>query len=233
MAGSKGIHDGHRERMWKRFQENGTEGFQDHELLEMLLFFVIRRGNTNETAHRLLKEFSSLQGVMKASPEALRAVDGVGEKTAEFLDFLTQYFGRIERNEVERLSLKLFQDRVRYFSARLSNCKEENVSVACLDSSMRVIRCNELIKGAFNHVVIDPAVIIRYVVSSPCHAAIMAHNHPEGMIQPSYDDIEVTMDIASKLKNVSIPLIDHVVVAGKRGCTLAQIGAYQPSDFFK
>ena len=35
-----GIHDGHREKMRRRFLETGLEGFADHEALELLLYYA-------------------------------------------------------------------------------------------------------------------------------------------------------------------------------------------------
>lgn len=62
-----GLHDGHRQRCKQRFLRTGAEGFDDHQLLELLLFYAIPRCDTNETAHRLLKRFGSLQGVLYAA----------------------------------------------------------------------------------------------------------------------------------------------------------------------
>ena len=36
-----GIHDGHREKMRRRFLETGLEGFADHEALELLLYYCL------------------------------------------------------------------------------------------------------------------------------------------------------------------------------------------------
>ena len=73
-----GLHDGHRQRAKERYRQVGTDALADHELLELALFYAIPRQDTNETAHRLLKRFRSLQGVLQASPEELEQVEGVG-----------------------------------------------------------------------------------------------------------------------------------------------------------
>ena len=57
---TENLHDGHRERLRRRFlaaDETYTldSNFSEHELLELLLFYSQQRVNTNETAHRLLK----------------------------------------------------------------------------------------------------------------------------------------------------------------------------------
>ena len=69
-----GVHDGHRERMKRRFIQAGLEGFNDHNLLEMLLFYAVPRKNTNELAHKLIEHFGSLTAVFEADFEELKTV---------------------------------------------------------------------------------------------------------------------------------------------------------------
>lgn len=69
------IHAGHRARMLKRVRERGFEGMEEHEILEVLLYAVIRRGNTNPTAHRLINKFGSLKGVLNADEAELMSVE--------------------------------------------------------------------------------------------------------------------------------------------------------------
>ena len=52
-------HSGHRKRMMEKLRRFGMDVFSDHEVLEILLYFAIRQGNTNPTAHRLLDRFGS------------------------------------------------------------------------------------------------------------------------------------------------------------------------------
>ena len=60
-----GIHEGHRARMKKKLLENGERSLADHELLEVLLYYAIPRRDTNELAHRLLKQFDMMQQITK------------------------------------------------------------------------------------------------------------------------------------------------------------------------
>ncbi|HOD03158.1 MAG TPA: DNA repair protein RadC, partial [Clostridiales bacterium] len=70
------IHAGHRNRVKERVKDNSIDKFSDHALLEILLFFAITRKDTNETAHKLINEFGSLEGVFKAPYDALLRVEG-------------------------------------------------------------------------------------------------------------------------------------------------------------
>lgn len=49
-----GVHDGHRARMKARFVRSGLDNFDDHSVLELLLFYAVPRRDVNELAHALL-----------------------------------------------------------------------------------------------------------------------------------------------------------------------------------
>ena len=78
------IHAEHRARMREKYLQM-RDAMPDHEILELLLFNVIPRRNTNPIAHALLNRFGSLDEVFRASIPQLTSVEGVGEKTAMFL----------------------------------------------------------------------------------------------------------------------------------------------------
>ncbi len=71
--------------MYESFLKCGFTGRQPHEVLEQLLFESIPRANTNEIGHRLIQKFGSVMDVLFASKEELCQVEGVGERTAEWI----------------------------------------------------------------------------------------------------------------------------------------------------
>ena len=48
-------HSGHRRRMRERFLSHGLDNFDDHNVLELLLFYALPRQDTNRLAHRLME----------------------------------------------------------------------------------------------------------------------------------------------------------------------------------
>ena len=42
-----GVHDGHRARLKRRFEQEGLDAFQPHEALELLLFHAVARRDVN------------------------------------------------------------------------------------------------------------------------------------------------------------------------------------------
>ena len=99
-------HDGHRKRMRERFRISGLEGFSEHEVLELILFYGRARGNVNDTAHALMDVFGSLPRVLEASPEQLMLIDGIGEESATLLSLILPLFRRYS-DEVNQVRSKL------------------------------------------------------------------------------------------------------------------------------
>ena len=96
---SKELHEKHRQRMKQSFRDAGLQGFQPHNIVEMMLFYSLPRCNTNETAHLLLNEFGSIAGILDAPFEALTNVYGVGTESATFIKFLPELFRAYEESK--------------------------------------------------------------------------------------------------------------------------------------
>ncbi len=96
-----GVHAGHRSRMRKRFLATGLDGFQDHEVLEFLLYYAIPRRDVNETAHLLLNRFGTLSAVLDAPVDDLCSIPGVGPGTAHFLNLIPQVTEQMNRQVIE------------------------------------------------------------------------------------------------------------------------------------
>jgi len=85
--------------MRDRIKRNGIESLASHEILEYLLFFSIPMADVNPLAHRLINRMGSLEKVLSADPKELKAVDGVGEKTAAWLNALYRVLQDYEHSE--------------------------------------------------------------------------------------------------------------------------------------
>jgi DNA repair protein RadC len=135
------LHIGHRERLRKRFLEEGLDIFEDHQILELLLFHVIPRGDTNPIAHRLIKRFGSLSAVLEADPKDVAAVEGIGDKAAAFLTMIPQMTRRYFHDRVlrDRPKLNTSDAVTEYLIPLMAGRSEEVFYVLCLDTQCRVV----------------------------------------------------------------------------------------------
>lgn len=80
------LHKGHRKRVKEKFHKSGLSVFEEHEVLELILFYAVPQRDTNELAHKLIRKFGSVRNVLEAPYELLMQEDGIGESIALFLN---------------------------------------------------------------------------------------------------------------------------------------------------
>ena len=93
---------GHRGRMRERILAHGGDALADYEIVEMLLFLGIPRGDTKPLAKGLINRFGSLGAVLAATPEALAGA-GLDPRAVLAFRLVTAAAERLSRREaVER-----------------------------------------------------------------------------------------------------------------------------------
>lgn len=222
------VHDGHRERIKKQFIEHGLDSFADHNVLELLLFYALPRGDVNPVAHALMNAFGSLSAVFDAPVEELTKVPGVGTSTAEYLKLIPQVSrryltSRAQLNDILNTTKKAGEYLIPCFYAE----RDEVVYMICLDAKCKVINCKLLFRGGVNSAVVSVRKIVENALLYNSTSVIIAHNHTSGIAIPSDEDQETTRRIEQALKAVDILLTDHIVVADDDFVSLADTGFFE------
>ena len=213
---AKALHEKHRQRMKQSFRIAGLQGFQPHNIIEMMLFYSLPRCNTNETAHRLLNEFGSISGVLDAPIEALTNIHGVGIESATFIKFLPELFRAYEESKFsERPVIESSEVAKKYLSSYFKIATSEKLVILYLDSRLRVIKDAEISQGDENMVYMDLNNIVKSALLLNAKGVIIAHNHVTGFATPSAEDKETTERLAKMLMPVGIHLCEHIIFAGK------------------
>lgn len=218
MAKSGGqLHTGHRRRLRLRFLKEGLDGFEDHQVLELLLFQAIPRIDTNPLAHTLIKRFGSLSAVLEADPKDLASVEGVGENAAAFLSMIPHVTRRYFHDRVKhsRRSLNNSEETAEYLVPLMAGRTEEVFYVICLDSRLRVLYPALISEGTVKDALVHPRHVAEAAVRHKAASVILAHNHPAGSAKPSAHDHKLTRSLVQALGGINVHVVDHVIVAGE------------------
>ncbi len=220
------IHQGHRERLRKRFLEEGLDAFEDHQVLELLLFHVIPRGDTNPLAHRLMRRFGSLSAALEADPRDIASVEGMGERTAAFLSLIPQVTRRYFHDRVSRDTPRLDSPEAvgDYVAPLMAGRPEEVFYVLCLDSHCRVLYPALISEGTVKEAHVEPRHVVEEALRHRAASVVLAHNHPGGAAKPSNADHRLTGLLVQTLGAIGIPVLDHVIVAGEQTYSFAREG---------
>lgn len=210
---TQNLHQGHRMRLQNRYALGGADGLSDHNLLELLLFYSIPRVDTNETAHRLLEKFGTLEGVSRADINELMSVRGVGEKTAQHIKLIFDIQNRINEQRCDGKRNMLVYENVKDFLiSRMSKYNDEVVMLLMLNSRGELIRSCFVGIGGKKAVNVDIRKIIEIAYACSASGVITAHNHPDGPLIPSQEDVATTAHLYSSLKELKLNLSEHYIV---------------------
>jgi len=209
----KSIHDGHRERVRENVLKNGFEQLEDHRLLELLLFYSIPRGDTNELAHRLLNEFGSLSEIIKASPKKLTKVLGIGESSAIHLSAIGELCIRVQKEgAIKKTAYKNDQEITNLVKSHYLNETNERLLLVCFDSGMRLKHLEFISEGDTVSTDLDLKKVVSKVIECDASFVVLAHNHPEGKAYPSGADIDTTSSVSVMLRKLNVVLADHIIL---------------------
>lgn len=204
---------GHRQRLRERFLNAGPDALHDYELLEMVLFAAIPRGDVKPLAKTLIHEFGSFSRVITAEPAALMTIDGVGESAAASIAVIR---AACERLLLEKAMETPVLDSARavldYCAVRFQDRKVEEFHVLYLNQKHRMLRAEVMQRGTVDETQAYPREIVKRALEVGASALIMAHNHPSGDPSPSKGDIEVTRQVVNACKAMNIAVHDHYII---------------------
>lgn len=219
------MHDGHRDRLRERFAKEGLDSFDDHQILELLLFYSVPRIDTNPLAHRLCKEYKSLSDVFDAGIENLIKVPGISLKSAILISMIPQLSRRYRASRAGVKSLLNSSEKAGQYAINLFDGRiYEAFFVICLDSQNRVNKDILINEGTLNEAPAYPRLIVEAALKHKADGVILVHNHPGGSKKPSAADIDATKKIRAALEPISIKVRDHIIVTADGYVSFADEG---------
>lgn len=209
------LHKQHRQRMKNRFLNEGLEKFEQHNILELLLFFAIPQADTNEQAHRLLNTFGSISSVFNAPYDELVKVRGIGDHAATLIKLIPELLSVYVKDKTERAGKKAFtvDDAAKYLIPYYFGCQNEVVRALYFDNGMNLMDNIVIFEGDVNSAKLSYGDIARLAIMRGYPNIIVAHNHPNGAPIPSLEDNETTSVLLNSLNMLNINLIEHIIIS--------------------
>ncbi len=218
---------GHRKRLRERFLKSGLAGFAEHEVIELLLTLAIPRLDVKRPAKALLARFGSLRGVLDAPLSELCSVAGVGEVTAVCLQVIREA-ATLYLQEVSE-GVEVLHDPQRlgdFWRMRIGTLGHEVFAVAYLDSGYRLLRngIETLQEGTIDRAAVYPRRVVEAALKRQAAALVLAHNHPNGNVEPSEHDKVLTRAIVLAAETIGLRVVDHLIVSPQETFSFRQKG---------
>lgn len=232
---AKNVHSGHRKRVRERFLQTGFYGFSEHQILEMLLFYIVPRRDTNVLAHRLLDRFGSLSAVLDADIPELKEF-GLSENAAvlfRMIPAVTElYFHPVSNDMIYDSQDKLAELFLPMFSA-----DRFELRIACFRNELSLITtkllyagdryteninsmtyseycdfCRRPEFGSFPTENVDFRRIAETALFYGSSNVVVAHNHLYNAPLPDEDELRTIKKLKELLSVLDITLLDYFLI---------------------
>lgn len=190
----------------------GVESLSDVELLALIIGSGVANYSALEIANNLLKDFITLKNISKTNFETLSKYKGLRKvgplKLLATFEFYKRLISPLYQSSEQLLDAKQVYNRYKY----LESYNQEVLIVVMMDKKRNILREKLLYKGTHENFEVDAKEILSEIIVSGCSKFILIHNHPDGDILPSDEDIFVTSFIETSAANFKLKLIDHIII---------------------
>lgn len=204
------------ERPRESLLKRGASSLSDAALIAILLRSGLPGEDAVAMARRLLREFGSLTALLRAGPEKLQSIKGLGPAKVAILVAVTEIAERHAREEVLRgPQIRSARDIGDHLVREFKGLPYEVFRVVYLDQAQRIIAMENLSQGSLNHATVYPREVVKKALQLDAVSLIFAHNHPSDQSEPSPEDIQLTRRLFAACRAVDLHPLDHLIVTSR------------------
>ncbi len=218
------LHKGHRERFRQRFINTDGNGFCNHEILELLLFYALPRVNTNETAHLILEKAGSFSKVFDLSTEELCSIKGINQSAATFIKFISDMAKKYTDCPHQEITFSSVDDIGDYFIDFFSSYDSDMCLITNVTQHLEVVNTICFSKQEIN-LKSSKDIAAEILKRNPSNI-IMGIYHPVQFAIPTHNDYYLCKKLSSILNALTIPFCDVVICSKTRTFSMRQKGAF-------
>jgi len=208
---------GHRKRLRERFIKSGLAGFQDYEIIELLLTLGSPRKDCKQAAKEAINKFKTLRGVLEADPKDLQQIDGIGPHNAFGMKLVQEVAREFLKEKIlEKPILQSSQQVFEYLYHSMRDLKKEIFKVLLLNSQNRIVETLDIAEGTVDASYVEPREVMESALKYNAVSLIFAHNHPSGNPEPSASDKEITRDLIFAAEIMHLKVLDHIIIGNNR-----------------
>ncbi|HAW59176.1 MAG TPA: hypothetical protein DCX03_09240 [Bacteroidales bacterium] len=204
----------HRSRLRDRFLQQGINGLQPYEIIELFLTFVIPQKDVKPAAKEAIDKFGTVKGFFDADEKELSQIPFFKDKALTLRKFIKEVSLLYHKQQAEQLPITQSKEQlISYCKAKLGFQANEEFWMVSLDSKNAIMKENLISKGLTDKTPVYPKQVIERAMKNGASSILLLHNHPNGNPQASEQDITITKAIEIPARVLNISIYDHIIVA--------------------
>ena len=198
------------DRPREKLAAKGPEALSDTELLAVLLGNGVKGKDVLKISHEILRKLDKKKE--KLNVKTLVSIQGVGLAKACLIMAAFEF----ARRRIARESIVIQKSRdVLPLVASIADKKQEYFICLSLNGANEVLGNRVVTVGLLNSNQIHPREVFVDAISDRAASVILVHNHPSGVLKPSEQDKDATLQLVEAGKILGIPVLDHIIISKK------------------
>lgn len=156
---------------------------------------------------------------------------GFSESDARLISCMRELSRYSDRTDIQNPFLGSLPTAARYLTDSLCSLSMERFCLLCLDARGKLMSNITLQDGTDDTALFSLKEMLAAVIHSDPSAVILSHNHPRHTLHPSREDIDCTIQALRALTVLQIPMLDHIIIAGRQAVSIRDNG-FIPVDLW-
>lgn len=191
----------------------GAHTLTDAQLLAIFLRVGVAGKNAVELAQDLLDHFGDLHSLLNANQTEFCHAKGLGLAKYAQLNAVLEMARRHFASGLKKGEIFNAPDlSAQYFASHIGHSQREQFACILLDQQHQMIHFEVLFQGTVNQASVHPRELVKLALAHNAAAAIISHNHPSGLPNPSDSDHHITRLIKDALMLIEVRLLDHIIL---------------------
>jgi DNA repair protein RadC len=198
------------ERPREKLLKQGAAFLSDQELLAIMLGKGTQKYDVLSLSKKIVKIID--EKGLSFSVNDVTNIEGIGIAKATSIVAAFEFVRR--RIKPEGLKIKFPAD-VLPLIQHYANRKQEHFLCISINGANEVMSVRVVSIGLVNKSHVHPREVFADVLSERASAVIVAHNHPNGDLKPSKEDIHITNQLKEAANILGLDLLDHIIFSAK------------------
>ena len=203
------------EKPREKLMRYGVESLSNVELITIIIGSGTRNNSAMDVAYNLIRN-KGLLSLSHIPYEDYMKITGIKRAKALMLASIFELYRRLSVLENEQESEEITSFYVyEMVKNSLDGIEQEVLGILVLDRDKKLITEKIIYKGTKDYIKTSTRDILKILVLKNGKYFYIYHNHPDGSLEPSDNDIAFTETIIKEAKRYGYYLLDHIIITKK------------------
>ena len=203
------------EKPREKLMRYGVEELSNVELITIIIGSGTKNNSAMDVAYNLIRN-KGLLSLSHIPYEEYMKIAGIKKAKALMLVSIFELYRRLSTLEHEQIDEEISSYHIyEKIKGSLKGVEQEVLGIIVLDKDKKVITEKIIYKGTKDYIKTSTRDILKILVLKNGKYFYIYHNHPDGSLDPSEDDIAFTESLIVETKRYGYQLLDHIILTEK------------------